>query len=183
MSIQTLWWSHISFHHWTIWGISLQALAFFLASAIQGGSSWGRVGGGWPRWEAGVWPGSPGALDFSGIFVEKGGEVSDLDVGEGFEGDVQEGAFWGTGVGVEGDRDLWGEWSWGAGLAVAGRSWGFGGTGQGRDWALGGWGGTGVGGERVLLDPFSADAAGLSISNALTGRRTNNIQTKRQSYY
>lgn len=62
--------------HWTIWGISLQALAFFLASAIQGGSSWARVVGGRFRWEGGVCPGSPGALrtGFSEAVLDGNGE-------------------------------------------------------------------------------------------------------------
>lgn len=97
--------------HWTIWGISLQALAFFLAKAIQGGSSWGSAGEGRPRWEEGVWLERPGALgtDFSGaVLDEKGGEVTVVLTGWGVLdcGLVQEGDFWGTGTGVGGDRDL-----------------------------------------------------------------------------
>lgn len=66
-------------HHWTIWGISLQALAFFFAKAIQGGSSWGNAGGGRPRGEDGVWLGSPEPFepDLSReVRDEKGGEVT-----------------------------------------------------------------------------------------------------------
>lgn len=64
---------------------------------------------------------SPGALepDFSGaVLDEKGGEVSVVVWGGGVldevavlerdGGLVQEGAFWVTGTGVGGDRDLWG---------------------------------------------------------------------------
>lgn len=131
-------------HHWTIWGISLQALAFFLAKAIQGGSSWGNAGGGRPRWEDGVWLESPGTLepDLSGaVLDEKGGELTvvlwgwgvldEVVVLERDGGLVQEGEFWGTGTGARGDGNLWG-------LAVAGGTWGFGGIGQGSDWDLGG---------------------------------------------
>uniref|UniRef100_A0A0E9RQU4 Uncharacterized protein n=1 Tax=Anguilla anguilla TaxID=7936 RepID=A0A0E9RQU4_ANGAN len=35
------------FDYCTVWGISLQALAFFLACASLGGSSWPRGEGGW----------------------------------------------------------------------------------------------------------------------------------------
>lgn len=100
--------------HWTIWGISLQALAFFLASAIQGGSSWGRAAGGRPRWEDAVCPESPAGLEagFSGAGLdEKGGEATggvlgEVAVLERDGGLVQEGGFCGTGTGVGGDRDL-----------------------------------------------------------------------------
>lgn len=40
---EELWSPHASgAFHWTIWGISLHALAFFLARASQGGSSWAK---------------------------------------------------------------------------------------------------------------------------------------------
>lgn len=167
--------------HWTIWGISLQALAFFLARAIQGGSSWGSAGAGEPRWAG-----------FSGaVLDEKGGEVTvmlwgwgllgEVAVLEGGGGLVQEGDFWGTGTGVGGDRDLWSGIGWGVGLVAAGGTWGFGGTGQGSDWGLGGWGGTGAGGERALRTSFSTDTGGLLISSGLTGgRRIESVKKTKQ---
>lgn len=120
-----------------------------MARAIQGGSSWANAGGGRPRWEDGVWLESPGALepDFSGaVLDENGGEVSVVLCGEGvldevavLVGDgglVQEGDFWATGMGVGGDRDLWGKLGCGVCLAAVGGCWGFGGTGQESDWDL-----------------------------------------------
>lgn len=102
--------------HWTIWGISLQALAFFLASAIHGGSSWGRGGPVRPLW------GETAALgpDFSGAVTSEkaAGVTAALWGGRGLEGEVvtglggdeglvQELGFWGTGTGVGLGRDLW----------------------------------------------------------------------------
>lgn len=86
-------------------------MAFFLARAIQGGSSWVRPGEGTPRWAAGI---GLEPADCAGVVLddENGGEVSVmLPVGRdgaGLEVDVgllQEGGLWATGTGVGGDRD------------------------------------------------------------------------------
>lgn len=100
--------------HWTICGISLQALAFFLASAIQGGSSCGRAGGDRPRRGGAAGLGRPGALklDFSVLTLEgNGGEVTEgtwatLSGLERGDDVVQGGGLEGTGTGVGGDMAL-----------------------------------------------------------------------------
>lgn len=85
-------------------------MAFFLARAIQGGSSWLRAGEGTPRWAAGV---GLEPADCAGVVLdEKGGDVSVMlpvgREGAGLEVDsglMQEGGLWPTGTGVGGDRD------------------------------------------------------------------------------
>lgn len=183
--------------HWTIWGISLQAFAFFFASAIQGGSSCGKAGADRPRWEDGACPEVPGALLSWVVLDEKGGEVTVglwgcVVFGTGREGAALErdgglvqGDFWGTGTGVGCERDLGAELGWGWGFVKAGRTWGFGGTGQGSDGDFEGGSGTGVGGGRVLLASFSIAAEGLLISNTLAEPRQKHTcvkQTRMQKH-
>lgn len=150
--------------HWTICGISLQALAFFFANAIQGGSSCGRAGVVRPRG-----PGGPADLDgdFSGVVLDaKAGDGTGVVLGVevGFEGGILGGFGW-TGTGVGGGRDFWG----GLGcFATGGGTCGFGATGQGSSWDLKGWEAAEVWGESALLGSFSGDTGGLTASGLTT---------------